>query len=322
MSDPRPSGAGAAPLRLGTRGSALALAQSGAIARRVEATGVPVESVVIRTSGDRLVDVSLAKVGGKGLFLKEIEEALAAGEVDFAVHSMKDVPADLPAGFAIAAVPEREDVRDVLVAREPLSGDPLASLPRGARVGTGSLRRHALLRSLRPDVEVVAMRGNVDTRLRKLRDGDFDAIVLASAGLRRLGLDVGAIPLDPTRFLPAPGQGALALEVRAGDDRTAALLAPLHDPGALAACEAERSFLRELGASCQVPVAAHASAAGDGSSRLDGLVASLDGRTVLRDAVPFRPGDAREAGARLARILLDRGARVILDEAEREVGSV
>lgn len=322
MSDPRPAGSGAARLRLGTRGSALALAQSGAIARRVEATGVPVESVVIRTSGDKLVDVSLAKVGGKGLFLKEIEEALAAGEVDFAVHSMKDVPADLPPGFAIAAVPVREDVRDVIVARGTLRGDPLDSLPRGARVGTGSLRRRALLRSLRPDLEVVAMRGNVDTRLRKLRDGDFDAIVLASAGLRRLSLDVGAMPLDPERFLPAPGQGALALEVRAGDERTATLLAPLHDPAALGACEAERAFLRELGASCQVPVAAHARVAPDGGLRLDGLVASLDGRAVLRDAVDAGPGGAREAGARLARALLDRGARAILEEAEREVGSV
>lgn len=322
MSDPRPAGPGAASLRLGTRGSALALAQSGAIARRVEATGVAVESVVIRTSGDRLADVSLAKVGGKGLFLKEIEEALAASEVDFAVHSMKDVPAELPRGFAIAAVPEREDVRDVVVTRERIAGDPLAALAQGSRVGTGSLRRRALLRSLRPDLEVVAMRGNVDTRLRKLREGEYDAIVLASAGLRRLGLDVGASPLDPVRFLPAPGQGALALEVRADDHRVAALLAALHDADAFAACEAERAFLRELGASCQVPVAAHARPTGDGSFRLDGLVASLDGRTVLRDGLVLRAPDAREAGARLARTLLDQGARGILDEAEREVGSV
>ena len=322
MSDRGPAGPGAARLRLGTRGSALALAQSGAVARRVEATGVPVDSVVIRTSGDRLVDVSLAKVGGKGLFLKEIEEALAAGEVDFAVHSMKDVPAELPAGFAIAAVPEREDVRDVVVAREPLAGDPLESLPRGSRVGTGSLRRRALLRSLRPDLVVVPMRGNVDTRLRKLREGEFDAIVLAAAGLRRLSLDVGASPLDPVRFLPAPGQGALALEVRAGDAATAARLAPLHDAAARAACDGERAFLRALGASCQVPVAAHARPAPGGALRLDGLVASLDGRTVLRDSVETDAAGAAEAGARLARILLERGARAILDEAEREVGSV
>ena len=323
MDDGRPARPGAARLRLGTRGSALALAQSGVIARCVEALGIVVETVVIRTSGDRLADISLAKVGGKGLFLKEIEEALAAGEIDFAVHSMKDVPAELPFGFAIAAVPLREDVRDVVVAREPRSGDPLVWLRPGARVGTGRLRRRALLRAARPDLEVVAMRGNVDTRLRKLRDEDFDAIVLAAAGLRRLDLDVGACALDVDRFLPAPGQGALALETRADDERAASLLAPLHDEAAWAACEAERAFLRTLGASCQVPVAAHARATVPaGSMRLDGLVASLDGRTVLRDTVAATVEDARSAGERLARTLLARGARAVLDEAEREVGSV
>lgn len=307
-------------IRLGTRGSALALAQSGAIAHRIEALGVPVRLVVIRTSGDRLADVPLSRVGGKGLFLKEIEDALAAGEVDLAVHSMKDVPAELPPGFALAAVPAREDVRDVIVPATSLAGDPLSVLPRGARVGTGSLRRRALLRSLRPDLEVVAMRGNVDTRLRRLREGVADAIVLARAGLVRLGIDPGALPLDPASFLPAPGQGALAIESREGDERIGAIVAPLHDEATRAACDAERAFLRALGASCQVPVAAHARGGPGGGLVLDGLVSSLDGSESLRDRIEGPVAQAAVLGARLAEALLARGAARILAEVEREAG--
>jgi len=329
-------------LRIGTRGSALALAQSGQTARRLEAAGVATELVVIRTSGDKLVDVSLAKVGGKGLFIKELEEALAAGAIDLAIHSLKDVPAELPAGFAMAAVTARADVRDVLVlpdaaraaaaparaaSADGVDGDPLGALPalaalsHGARVGTGSLRRRAQLAALRPDLRVVPLRGNVDTRLRKLASGELDAIVLAAAGLERLGVAANALPLAADGFLPAPGQGALAIETRAGDARVASLVRVLHDPATSAACGAERAFLRELGASCQVPVAAFARVEGE-ALVLDGLVASLDGARVLRDRARGSIDDAAAVGRRLADALAARGAREIVAEAEAQAGKL
>lgn len=329
-----------ARLRVGTRGSALALAQSGQTVARLEAAGVPAELVVIRTSGDRLANVSLAKVGGKGLFIKELEEALAANEIDVAIHSMKDVPAELPPGFALAAVTTRADVRDVLVRRSadaPAAGDDagarigtdamsrlpaLAALPHGARVGTGSLRRRAQLAALRGDLDVRQMRGNVDTRLRKLEEGEYDAIVLAAAGLERLGIHPNAAALAPDAFVPAPGQGALAIETRADDARVRELLRVLDDPASRAACAAERAFLRELGASCQVPVAAHAHVAGDGALVLDGLVASLDGSNVLRDVARGTPGHADRLGRQLADLLVSRGARDVLRAAEEQAGSI
>jgi hydroxymethylbilane synthase len=319
-------------LRIGTRGSRLALAQSGQTARVLEQAGIPTELVVVKTSGDRLADVSLAKVGGKGLFVKELEEALAEGRIDLAIHSMKDVPAEVPAGFAIAAVTPRADVRDVVVRRTPspageaglaAAGVPcalpaIASLPRGAAVGTGSLRRRAQLAALRPDLRVVPLRGNVDTRLRKLEAGEIDAIVLAAAGLARLGVDVAAEPLDADEFLPAPGQGALAIETRADDAPVRELVAVLHDPASAAACDAERSFLRELGASCQVPVAAFARVLEDGGIVLAGLVASLDGAVVLRDVARGR--SAVEVGRALADALASRGAREVVAAAEEHAG--
>jgi len=286
--------------------------------------------VVIKTSGDRLSDRPLAQVGGKGLFIKELEEALVEGSIDLAVHSMKDLPAELAPGFALAAVTSRADVRDVLVVRAsgappaPIAGtapDPeapglallpaLAALPRGARVGTGSLRRRAQLAALRPDLEVVAMRGNVDTRLRKLDACEFDAIVLAAAGLERLGVRVAASPLDPRAFLPAPGQGALALECRAGDRRVLDACGALDDPATRAACAAERAFLRGLGASCQVPVAALATLGGR-ELALDGLVASLDGARVLRGKTAGPTARAEAIGTRLASDLIARGADRLL----------
>lgn len=324
------------PLRIGTRGSALALAQSGQTARLLEAAGIATELVVIKTSGDRLADVSLAKVGGKGLFIKELEEALAADAIDLAIHSMKDVPAEIPAGFALIAVTARADVRDVLVRPAGVargSGDAagsaqgagpataalpaLARLASGARVGTGSLRRRAQLATLRPDLEVVALRGNVDTRIRKL-DGDLDAVLLAAAGLERLGLKVNAEPLSADAFLPAPGQGALAIETRAGHPCTERVAAVLHDAETAAACAAERAFLRELGASCQVPVAAFARR--DGDLVLDGLVASLDGARSLRDRIAGPASAADALGRRLARALAERGAREIIAQAEEAAG--
>jgi hydroxymethylbilane synthase len=337
---------GGGALRLGTRGSRLALAQSGQVAVRLEALGHRVEIVVVRTSGDRMAEISLAKVGGKGLFLKELEEALAAGGIDLAVHSLKDVPADLAGAFAIAAIPPRVDVRDVLIvcgenpvghpsgrgARELLArgefeprADGVAALmklPHGARVGTGSLRRRAQLRALRPDLEIVAIRGNVDTRLAKVAAGEIDAIVLAAAGLQRLEVDVRASALDDTEFLPAPGQGALAFEVRADDRETVSRLAPLHDPATASACTAERAFLRALGASCQVPVAAYGRVAGGNQIELDGLVASLDGSTMLRERMAAPVERAGDLGARLAERLIARGARDVLDRAVREAGAL
>lgn len=331
-----------AKLRVGTRGSALALAQSGQTVARLEAAGVPAELVVIKTSGDRLANVSLAKVGGKGLFIKELEEALAANEIDLAIHSMKDVPAELPPGFALVAVTTRADVRDVLVRRSSdvaASGDvgasddggersalsrlpALAALPRGARVGTGSLRRRAQIAALRDDLDVRQMRGNVDTRLRKLEEGEYDAIVLAAAGLARLGITPNAAPLAADAFLPAPGQGALAIEARADDTVVRELLRVLDDAASRAACAAERAFLRELGASCQVPVAAHACLTTDGVLHLDGLVASLDGRQVLRDAASGDPQHAAELGRALADRLTARGAHDILRAAEEQAGAI
>jgi len=321
-------------LRIGTRGSALALAQTGQVAARLEAHGVATEIVVVRTSGDRLADVSLAKLGGKGLFIKELEEALAAGEIDVAVHSMKDVPAVLPDGFAIAAVPPRAAVEDVIVVRAEPEGSVssaasvtdgisvIDALPPGARVGTGSLRRGAQIAGRRHDLAVVPLRGNVDTRLRKLAAGEVDAVVLAAAGLGRLGLSVPARVLDAELFVPAPGQGALALEVSAASaagDRVALL----DDRLSARRCEAERSFSRALGASCVAPVAALArSPEGEAGSTLEltGLVATLDGRRILRDRLAGPIDEPDALGARLADRLIAAGAREILDEIERASG--
>ena len=252
---------------------------------------------------------------------------------------MKDVPAELPPGFVLAAVTARADVRDVIVQRladagaeggaagtaieGPLGQLPvLAALRAGARVGTGSLRRRAQIAALRPDLVVVPMRGNVDTRLRKLESGEVEAIVLAAAGLARLGVAPHAQALAAEAFLPAPGQGALAIETRAGDERVRALVAVLDDPATAAACAAERAFLRELGASCQVPVAAFARAGDDGRLLLDGLVASLDGTRVVRDAGAGAPERAALLGRELADRLISRGAREILIAAEEAAGAL
>ncbi len=312
-------------LRVGTRGSPLALAQSGQTAARLEAAGFAVEMVVVKTSGDRLANVALAKVGGKGLFIKELEEALAGGEIDLAIHSMKDVPAELPEGFAIAAVTERADERDVLVLGEDVragttgTGDgdaALTDLPRGARIGTGSLRRGAQIAARRPDVVLTPIRGNVDTRLEKLRRGEVDAIVLAAAGVKRLGLEIATRPFASKGFLPSPGQGALAIECRQDDAATRECVSVLDHPSTRDACAAERGFLRELGASCVVPVAALALGDGGGRVRLEGLVASLDGSTILRDVLE---GAAGEVGQTLAERLVQNGAREVLDEVERQM---
>ncbi len=310
-------------MRIGTRGSALALTQARQIAGRLEATGLEVELVVVRTSGDRLGDTPLARLGGKGLFIKELEERLLEGAIDVAVHSMKDVPAELAPGLAIGAVPPREAPHDVLVlpsGRARGGASVSEALASGARVGTGSLRRGAQLAAMRPDWEIVPLRGNVDTRLRKLAAGEVDGVVLAAAGLARLGIDVPALPLDPDDFVPAPGQGALAIEVRQGDERIRAELARLHDERAAAECAAERGLARALGASCVAPIGALARVEGPSAARIGirGLVATPDGRRVLRRDASGAAADAAALGERLGRELLEAGAGEILAEAARQ----
>ncbi|HYB42053.1 MAG TPA: hydroxymethylbilane synthase [Candidatus Methylomirabilis sp.] len=301
-------------LRLGTRGSRLALAQTRWVAEACAALGVESEVILIRTSGDRLADVSLGEFGGKALFVREIEEALLDGRVDAGVHSLKDMPAEVADGLCLAAFPVREDPRDVLVSRR---GGGVADLPPGARVGTSSLRRQALLLAQRPDVRPEPIRGNVDTRLAKLDSGAYDAVILAQAGLRRLDLaPAGAAVLAADEFPPAVGQGILALEARHGDGPTLELMARLDDTHTRMQALAERAFLHRLGAGCHTPVAGHARLDGDGLMLL-GLVATPDGTTVLRSSMTGLASAAEALGHKLADELLARGARRILG-AERE----
>ena len=304
-------------VRIGTRGSRLALVQAESVAAGLRARGAAVEIVPIRTSGDQLAQVALADFGGKALFIKEVEDALRAGHVDVAVHSLKDMPAALPAELTLAAFPPREDPADVLVTRD---GRGLGDLPAGARVGTSSLRRRVLLLRMRPDLHDEPIRGNVDTRLQKLADGRYDAIVLARAGLLRLGIDPPeAVRLPVEEFLPAAGQGILGVEARAGEGRLLELLATLDHTETRIQAEAERAFLHRLGAGCHTPVAGFARLDGPALS-VAGLVASVDGATVLTAAVSGAPSAARALGEKLADELLARGAGALLvvDGSSRE----
>jgi hydroxymethylbilane synthase len=295
-------------LRIGTRGSPLALAQAGAVAGALRAQGMEIEVVPIRTEGDRLGEVRLGEVGGKGLFVRELEEALLAGRVDLAVHSLKDLPAEVPEELVLAAFPRREDARDVLVSR--VAGT-IAALPAGATVGTSSLRRRALLLAARPDLTVVPLRGNVDTRLRKLDEGQACAIVVAAAGLARLGL---ALPhgraLPAEEFVPAVGQGILGVEARRGDQRALSIVAGIDDTETRRCALAERAYLQRLGGSCNTPLAGHAELA-DGRLRMTAVVLSEDGRRVVRDRVVAAADDPVGVGRRLAEALLARGAAAI-----------
>jgi hydroxymethylbilane synthase len=291
-------------LVIGSRASPLALRQAGWVKERIEAGGRPARVEVIHTSGDRIPDRPLASLGGKGVFVKEIEEALLAGSIDLAVHSLKDLPTAQPVGLRLACVPEREDPHDVLIA----PGAPsLEGLRRGAIVGTGSPRRACQIHAVRPDVAIKDLRGNIDTRLGKLRQGGYDAILLALAGLRRLGSEVEAQVLDYDVMLPAVGQGALAVETRSDDPDSAAALAGLHDPATACAVEAERAFLRGLGGGCQAPIAAVAEVSGD-RLLLRGLVGDPEGRRVVRHSLEGRAADPEAAGAALAEALLAQGA--------------
>lgn len=306
------------PLTLGSRGSKLALWQANFVKSALERVhSIEVRVEIIRTTGDKITDVPLAPQRGMGgtkaLFTKEIEEALLARRIDLAVHSLKDLPVELPAGLALGAIPPREDARDALISRY---GQALAQLPAGARVGTSSLRRSLQLRLLRPDLGVEPLRGNLDTRLRKLDEGQYDAIVVALAGLKRMGwADRATQVLAVEEMVPAIGQGALAIEVRGDDAELLAGLDSLRDPDTEAATRAERAFLRRLGGGCQVPLAAHARVKQE-RLELTGVVVSLDGRRAVRGTETGPQGDAEAIGTRLAEKLLHEGGREILAAIE------
>jgi hydroxymethylbilane synthase len=301
------------PLRIATRKSKLALWQAehvAALLRRAH-PGIDIELVPLSTQGDRIQDRSLAAIGGKGLFIKELEVAMLEKRADIAVHSMKDVPADVPAEFAIAAVLERADARDALIAGNGIAR--LEDLPPGARVGTSSLRRQAQLRAARPDLVIEMLRGNVDTRLRRLDAGDLDAILLACAGLIRLGYESRiSARLDPTVCLPAVSQGIIGIECRDADASTHALLKVLEDPGTRQVLEAERAFAARLAGSCQSPIAAYARLHEERLT-LEGLVAEPDGSQVLRDCVQGSAAQGVSLGTQLAERLLAAGAGALLE---------
>jgi hydroxymethylbilane synthase len=298
-------------LRIATRGSKLALVQSEWVKGEVQTRHPEVRSelVKIKTKGDKIVDAPLSKVGGKGLFVKEIEDALLKGDADLAVHSMKDVPARLQKGLKICVYPKREDPRDALVSGHFRA---IEELPRGASVGTSSLRRSAQLLHLRPDLHIIPLRGNVDTRLKRLDSGDLEAIVLATAGLKRLGLsDRITDHLSPESVLPAVGQGVLGLELREDDPKTQQLISFLNDLETELAVRAERAFLKELEGGCQVPLAGYARVEKD-RIVLDGMVAELDGSVILRRQVSGAKDEPEELGIDLARQLIAAGADRIL----------
>jgi hydroxymethylbilane synthase len=309
VSDVRTSG-----LRLGTRASQLALTQSQHVADALTASsGVPVEMVHVSTYGDRSTE-AIAQLGGTGVFVSALRDALHAGTVDLAVHSFKDLPTAPTPGLTVAAVPPREDPRDVLVARDGLT---LGELPSGSRIGTGAPRRMAQLRALGLGLEVVPIRGNVDTRMGRVTAGDLDAVVLARAGLARLGrMSAVTEVLDPLQVLPAPAQGALAVECRSDDTRVVGLLAALDDPAARACVAAERAVLAALEAGCSAPVAAHAelAEAEDGSAELwlRASVTAIDGSGSVRDSISGPAPEAESLGRRLAVELLDRGAASLM----------
>ncbi len=304
-------------LRLGTRGSKLALWQAEYVAEQIKATtNIEVEIITIKTKGDKILDVALSKIGDKGLFTKEIENQLLVNEVDIAVHSMKDLPSELSAGLIIGAVLPRENPQDVLITPDHIT---LAKLPAGARIGTSSLRRIAQIKALRPDIIMVDIRGNVETRIRKMQEQGLDGLILAYAGVKRLGLDdhISDI-IGHDKIMPAVGQGAIAVEARQDDAETLAVLNRInHNPTAWATL-AERAFLRELEGGCQVPIAAHATI-DKNQLYLEGLVASLDGQEVYKSSIKGGAEEAKQLGILLAKELINKGALNILKDI-RELG--
>jgi hydroxymethylbilane synthase len=302
-------------LRIGTRGSMLAKWQAESIRKKLfAATGVEAEIVIIKTSGDRMQQAPLTQIGGKGIFIKELEDALLEETIDVAVHSVKDVPTDIPSRLMFPAVCRRDDVRDCLV------GSTLANLRHGARVGTSSLRRQAQFRHLRPDLDLRDLRGNVDTRLRKVESGEYEAVVLAKAGLDRLGLSqrISEV-LSPEVCLPAVGQGAIAVECRLKDTEAADLLAPLDDAESRTAILAERALLAALQGGCQVPLGAWARIE-RGELLLNACVCSVDGSQYVKQRATAPPEQAAQLGEHMARLLIEAGAQSILEEVSRQRG--
>lgn len=300
-------------IKIGTRGSALALWQAEWVKSELEKRyqGMTVTLTKIKTTGDKILDVPLAKVGGKGLFVKEIEEAMLANEIDIAVHSMKDVPTFFPDGLHLSCITKREDPRDALLTR---NGVTFKELPKGANVGTSSLRRQAQLMNIRPDFVIHQLRGNVDTRLRKLKEGQFDAIILAAAGIKRLGLAENVTEyIDPEISLPAIGQGALGIECRVDDRELNDLIAFFNHDDSRTCVTGERALLRRLEGGCQVPIACYGRMK-DGKLHLTGLVGSVDGKRIIKDTIEGAPDTAEKLGVTLAEKLLVQGADVILRE--------
>ncbi|MDH3974233.1 MAG: hydroxymethylbilane synthase [Deltaproteobacteria bacterium] len=300
-------------ITIATRGSMLALWQANHIKDSIEEAhpGTAVELLKIKTTGDKILDVPLAMVGGKGLFVKEIEEALIDGRADLAVHSLKDVPTELPEGLGLAAITEREDSRDALISNGKKT---LAELPEGAKIGSSSLRRQCQLLKVRPDLNIVSLRGNLDTRIKKVEAGEFDAIILAAAGMRRLGWEERITEcISPDILLPAIAQGALGIETRNDDGQTNEIISFLNHSETAAAVKAERALLKRLEGGCQVPIAAYGELE-DEQLRLRGLVGSLDGKTLITDELRGRVAEPESLGIDLAENLLDRGAGEILEE--------
>ncbi len=299
-------------LRIGTRSSPLALWQAEHIKSELLKFGEvgAIELVKIKTTGDKILDVPLAKVGGKGLFTKEIEEAMLRGDIDLAVHSMKDVPTKVPDGLEVNIITKRENPLDSLVSRGVKFGD----LPEGARIGTSSLRRKCQLLRVRPDFQIVDVRGNVQTRLKKMESEKWDAVILAAAGMIRLGYENDITELlDPAISLPAVGQGALALETRAGNEEVNAIVRRLHHQPSAICVEAERAFLGRLGGGCQVPIGAYGVISGE-TLILEGLVSDLEGKRYFRETIAVHPDKRIQAGVRLAETLLQAGAEEVLAE--------
>lgn len=303
---------------IGSRRSKLALTQTNWVREQLEKLGAPFEFEIkeIVTKGDRILDVTLSKVGGKGLFVKEIEQALLDGEIDMAVHSMKDMPAVLPDGLTIGCIPEREDVRDVLISKGNIK---LKDLPKGAIVGTSSLRRSAQILAVRPDLEIKWIRGNIETRLSKLETEDYDAIILAAAGLARMGWskDIVTEYLEPEDCLPAIGQGALGIECRENDKELLEQLALLTSDVTARAVDAERVFLEKMEGSCQVPIAGYGTITADDEIQLTALVASPDGKIVYKETVTG--SEPRLVGEEAAEILSKQGAKNLIDKVKEEL---
>jgi hydroxymethylbilane synthase len=311
----------ASELRIGTRGSQLALFQANWVKDQLVRTHpeLKVTLIKIKTTGDKIQDAPLAKIGGKGLFVKEIEEALIQRKIDLAVHSIKDVPTEFPKGLQLSAVTKREDPRDVLISKD---GKMLKDLPQGAKIGTSSLRRQAQLIHFRSDLELIPLRGNLDTRLKKLHTMNLDGIVLAFAGVKRLGLEERISEIIPTDIsLPAIGQGALGIETRMDDEEAEDQIRFLNDRDSSIAITAERAFLKKLEGGCQVPIAALAQTVGS-TLNIDGLVGTIDGKRLLRHHLEGSIEEAEPLGTKLAEILFAKGAKEILDEVYQKTGPI